>query len=92
MADFTITVNGKPYDHRDAAIAVVRSAWDAWKAANRDARLDGDRADYLEFKAENRPADDEFDGASAEEKALYAEIQAANLEAALAAREPIAAE
>lgn len=92
MADFTITVNGTTYGHRDDAIAAVRAAWDGWKAANRDARLDGDRADYLEFKAENRPSDDEFDGASAEEKALYAEIQAANLEAALAAREPVTAE
>lgn len=92
MTAFSITINGKGYETFDGAIEAVRDAWGSYCAANADARARGDKADYLAFKAANRPNDDEWDGATPEEKALYAEIHAANLEAALAAREPVAAE
>lgn len=92
MADFEVTVNGVAYATRGEAIAAVDAAREEWKRANRDERIDGDKADYLQWKAANRPDDDAWDGTTPEEKAVYAEVHDVNLEAALAAREPVAAE
>lgn len=92
MTAFSITINGTTYDTFGDALEAVRGAWGDYCAAAADERARGDKADYLEWKAANRPDDGEWDGATPEEKALHAEIYAANLEAALAAREPVTAE
>lgn len=92
MADFEITINGAKFGTFEAALEAVREAWGAYCLANADERARGDRADYLAWKAANRPTDDEWDGATPEEKALTREVYEANLAAALAAREPVAAE
>jgi len=92
VADFEITINGNKYGSPGDAFEAVREAWGAFCAANADDRARGDRADYLAWKAANRPTDDEWDGASDEEKALTREVFEANLAAALEAREPVAAE
>lgn len=56
MADFMVTVDGASYDSRDAAMAAVRDAWDAWKLEHADPRATaGDVASYLRFKADSRP-------------------------------------
>lgn len=92
MADFTITVDGTAYTSREDAVDAVNAAWHAYKAANGDERVGGDRADYIEWKNENRPSDDEWDGATPEEKAATAEVREANYRAALESREAVAAE
>jgi len=89
MADFNITINGTAYDSFEAAIDAVRRARDEVKAANRDPRIDGDKADYLAFKGDNRPDDAEFEGPTPE---VFREVFETNLAAALEAREPVAAE
>ena len=92
MADFMITVDGTAYTSREDAVDAVNAAWHAYKAANGDERVAGDKADYIAWKDSFRPTDDEWDGATPEEKAATAEVREANYRAALESREAVAAE